>query len=403
MKQSSVYYIIRAMMGLSFHMMFTAAGLYRIDIAQLEVYQLILIGSALEIAIFVFEVPTGIVADLRSRKLSVIIGLYIIGLGILIEPLTPFFVVIFISQVVWGLGYTFVSGALDSWVSDETDEKLLEHTIITGSQIYKLMSVLGIVLAAVFGRYNIRIALYISASLFFVLGLISVYLMKETHFKKHSQNTPFLKRYLNQLTKGYSYIKNQRVLRVMFIIMIFYGLYSEGIDRTYELHILDGLGFRTLWEVSPIWVLSIVNATIAVIGYITLKVVKKHLKKTHFIYIWTASLTMMMVIGILLFAYMPNAYFALFGFIFFSFSREGTYPLLNAILLKNTPSRIKATVLSAFGQLDAIGQLISGGLMVAISLWVGMHGMYLFTAILLLVPIILLIRLKKIDRSAQMT
>jgi hypothetical protein len=32
-----------------------------------------------------------------------------------------------------------------------------------------------------------------------------------------------------------------------------------------------------------------------------------------------------------------------------------------------------------------------------------MHGMYLFTAILLLVPITLLVRLKKIDRSAQMT
>lgn len=33
MKQEYVYYMIRALTGLTFHMMFTAAGLYRIDIS----------------------------------------------------------------------------------------------------------------------------------------------------------------------------------------------------------------------------------------------------------------------------------------------------------------------------------------------------------------------------------
>ena len=74
MKQTTIYYLTRIIMGLSFHMLFTAAGLYGIDVASLEVYELILIGSAMEISIFIFEVPTGIVADLNSRELSVIIG-----------------------------------------------------------------------------------------------------------------------------------------------------------------------------------------------------------------------------------------------------------------------------------------------------------------------------------------
>ena len=132
MKTKTVYLIIRSVMGLSFFMMFTAAALYRIDVAKLAIYQLILIGTALEIAVFLFEVPTGILADLKSRKLSVQIGLFVIGLGFILEGLTPYFAVIFLAQVVWGLGYTFISGALDSWVTDECPDESVEHILITG-------------------------------------------------------------------------------------------------------------------------------------------------------------------------------------------------------------------------------------------------------------------------------
>lgn len=395
MKQSKVYYTIRAFMGLSFNMMFTAAGLYRIDIAQLEIYQLILIGTALEIAIFFFELPTGIVADLKSRKTSVIIGLFIVGIGILIEALTPLFLFIFISQVVWGLGYTFISGAMDSWISDEVDKELLEHTIITGSQVYKIMSVLGIVLAAAIGMFNIRYALYASSIIFVLMGIFAIYTMREDNFTKPSGEIHFYKRYFQQLANGFSHIKKHKVLRIMFIIVIFFGLFSEGIDRTYELHILDYLNFRNILNIAPIWILSIVNASVAILGYIILYIVKKYLKKGHYIYVWAFNFTLIMIGGILLFALLPQAYLALIGFIIFSVSREGNAPLFNTILLKNTPSKVKATVLSSFGQLDAIGQLLSGGLMVLVSLYFNIKELYILTALLLIVPLLLFIKLSR--------
>jgi DHA3 family tetracycline resistance protein-like MFS transporter len=390
-----MYYLSRAIMGLSFHMLFTAAGLYRIDVAKLEVYQLILIGTALEISIFIFEVPTGIVADLKSRKLSVIIGLFIISLGAVLEALTPLFFVIFIAQFIWGFGYTFISGAMDAWVSDEIRKDELERVVITGSQVYQLSSVIGIVLAAVIGLNDIRIALYVSGGLALFLAIFSIFFMLEKKQKQKHEENRFFQKYYSQLKDGFRHIAKHKTLRIMFFIMLFYGLYSEGIDRTYEVYILDGLNFRELWNLSPIWILALVNAAIAVLGYMMLFVVKKYLKKGHHIYIWAMNLTMMMIVGIIIFAVFPNAYLAMFGFIFFSLSREGTYPLLNTILLKNTPSSIKATVLSSFGQLDAIGQLLSGGLMVLISLGFAIKGLYLVTAALLIVPVLLFIKLKR--------
>ena len=381
-------------MGLSFHMLFTAAGLYRIDVASLEVYELILIGSAMEISIFIFEVPTGIVADLKSRKLSVIIGLFVMSIGIFIEGLTIVFLLIFLAQFIWGFGYTFISGALDAWISDEIKNENIEKVMIGSTQAYQLASVLGIILAAVIGLKDIRIALFVSGGLSLFLAVFLIFFMKETREREVIIKGHFYKKYYQQLIHGFSHIKKHRVLRIMFFIMLFYGLYSEGIDRSYEIYILDGLDFRNVFKIAPIWILAIVNAVVAVFSYIMLNIVKKYLKKGHHIYIWAFNFTLMMIIGILGFAYLPNIYFALFGFIFFSISRGGTYPLLNAILIKNTPSKVKATVLSSFGQLDAIGQLLSGGLMVLLALWFEVEEMYLVTALLLMVPVILFTRLK---------
>ncbi len=182
----------------------------------------------------------------------------------------------------------------------------------------------------------------------------------------------------------------------MFIVILFFGLFSEGIDRTYEWFTLDHLGFRGFYGWEPIWIISFVNGIIALTGFIFLQFIKKFVKKQNHLAIWATYLTFMMMTGILLFAYMPNMYYALFGFICFTVFREGAEPLLNAIIVTNMPSKIKATVLSGFGQLDAIGQLISGVLMVTITVVVGIQSMYLVSALLLIVPAISLLSITKI-------
>jgi DHA3 family tetracycline resistance protein-like MFS transporter len=311
-----------------------------------------------------------------------------------IEGMTVIFLLIFLAQFIWGFGYTFISGALDAWISDETKNENIEKVMIQAAQGYQLASVLGIVLAAVIGLKDIRVALFVAGGLSLLLGVFLIFFMKETREREFIKKGHFYKRYYGQLIDGFSHIKKHRVLRIMFFIMLFYGLYSEGIDRTYEVFILDGLDFRSVIDLAPIWILAIVNASIAIFSYIMLNVVKKYLKKGHHIYIWAFNFTLMMILGIIGFAYLPNIYFALFGFIFFSISRGGTYPLLNAILVNNTPSKVKATVLSSFGQLDAIGQLLSGGLMVVLALWFKVSELYLVTALLLVVPLVLFTRLK---------
>jgi hypothetical protein len=62
-----LFLIISGSHALLFTMMGFIHAIYRVEAAQLNPLQLVLLGTALEVVIFVFEVPTGIVADVYSQ------------------------------------------------------------------------------------------------------------------------------------------------------------------------------------------------------------------------------------------------------------------------------------------------------------------------------------------------
>ena len=117
-RAETVYTVYNRWISAFFALAFTVNMVYFVTTAKLDPLQLVLVGTSLEASIFVFEIPTGIVADTVSRRLSVILGVFLMGIGIFLSGLIPVFTPILIAQVIWGLGYTFASGALDAWKSN---------------------------------------------------------------------------------------------------------------------------------------------------------------------------------------------------------------------------------------------------------------------------------------------
>jgi len=107
----AVYIALQGLSSLLFSLIFTVNLLYHVTVANLTPLQLVLVGTTLETTVFLFEIPTGVLADVKSRRLSVIIGYVVMGFGFLVEGLLPFFWPLAAAQVLWGLGYTFTSGA----------------------------------------------------------------------------------------------------------------------------------------------------------------------------------------------------------------------------------------------------------------------------------------------------
>lgn len=85
--------------------------------------QIMLLQSISAISVFLFEVPTGAIADKFSRKLSLAISGILCGIGLLIYIIFKSFYIFAIAEIVFGMGMTFSSGA-DSAILYESLVKL---------------------------------------------------------------------------------------------------------------------------------------------------------------------------------------------------------------------------------------------------------------------------------------
>lgn len=104
--------------GLAFSWGLPAMVWWVVDL-RLSPLRLAVLGTALVLSILVTETPTGVVADLYSRKYSVVAAYVVMGTAMALGPVTELFGILVIWQVLWGIGWTLQSGAATAWMTDE--------------------------------------------------------------------------------------------------------------------------------------------------------------------------------------------------------------------------------------------------------------------------------------------
>src|SRR5262249_7338856 len=117
-----LYVGMQSLDALLFSIAYTIYGLYAVKAAALGPLELTLVGTIMELAIFLTERPPGRVADPTSRRLSVILGLCIIGTGSARIGVVPRFWCMALGSMRWGVGGTCISGAHQAWLADEIGE-----------------------------------------------------------------------------------------------------------------------------------------------------------------------------------------------------------------------------------------------------------------------------------------
>ena len=115
---------------------------YWVTSGRLNPLQLLLLGTSLELSYFLFQLPTGVLADLVSRRLCVLTGLFIVGLAQVMQSLSPSFANLMAAQAVLGLGAALNNGAQDAWIADELSAEVGDDRM-TG--IYLRATQLGLI------------------------------------------------------------------------------------------------------------------------------------------------------------------------------------------------------------------------------------------------------------------
>ena len=96
-----------------------AASVWWVVVLELSPLQLVAMGAVLEVTVLIAETPTGVVADLISRRRSIVIGQVLMGLAYVWAVASFDYWTILPAQVLFGIGWTFRSGADTAWVTDE--------------------------------------------------------------------------------------------------------------------------------------------------------------------------------------------------------------------------------------------------------------------------------------------
>lgn len=108
-----IYLLLSGLGSLIYSMIVTVNLLYHVETVGLAALELVLVGTTLEAVIVLFEIPTGVVADLVSRRRSILFGNALIGVGCIVESRIPVFAAILVAQGPWGIGDTVTSGATE--------------------------------------------------------------------------------------------------------------------------------------------------------------------------------------------------------------------------------------------------------------------------------------------------
>ena len=95
------------------------SGLYFVVAAHLSAAQLVLLGTVVAAALLLADVPAGVWSDTFSRKWPLVIGHGLIAAGMLLTGVVTAFGWLLVTQVLWGLGWAFSSGAGVAWLTDE--------------------------------------------------------------------------------------------------------------------------------------------------------------------------------------------------------------------------------------------------------------------------------------------
>ena len=370
-------------------MLSTVSGVFLVESAHLNPLQLVLVGTALEASAFVFEVPTGVVA---SRRLSIVIGVFLTGAGFLMWGGFTFFWTILLAQVMWGIGYTFTSGATEAWIADEVGEERAGPAFLRGSQAGQVGALIGIILSVVFASITLSLPLILAGACMLALAVFLVVFMPERGFirepKSHRNSGQEM---LNTTRKGLRTVRGKPVLVTILLIAAIYGAASEGFDRLNVALLLNNIGLPSLGRFDPVVWFAVISAGGLLFSLVASEIVRRRIDTTsHFAVAgYLSAINALLIVTVVGFALAGNFAIAVAAMWATQLLRRTNVPLKTVWVNQSLEPSVRATVFSMASQADSLGQILGGPILgiiatvISVRAGIGVAGLFLAPALVL--------------------
>ena len=330
-------------------------GLYFVVDAHLSASQIVLLGTVVSATLALADIPTGVWADAIGRKWPLVIGHLFLAAGMVMTGLVTAFPLILVTQVLWGSGWAFLTGADVAWITDELDQPQRIARVLTTSARRDLAGgATGMVVFGVLGwATSLATAIVVSGASMAALGLFVAARFTERNFRPTREQRWSAS--LSIFRLGVSLARrDHEVLLVFVATMLINGAALVGWLFPRQ---LVNLGFPS----DPVLWYTAFGICSSAAGFVALRIVEAGLDGVGVarrVYALTCFVGML---GLVVLTVAPDALIGGAGVLLVSGIAFNVTRTVSVIWVnRRTTSDVRATVHSFLDQAECIGE-ISGG------------------------------------------
>jgi DHA3 family tetracycline resistance protein-like MFS transporter len=361
----SVWYLRTVGAALGDTLVWTLAPVYFVQTVGMSPLQLVLVGTFMELTIFVCEVPTGIVADVVSRRLSTIVGYLVMGAAIVFCALVAEPWAVMAAWSLWGFGYTFTSGAADAWLADEIGVENVQPVYLRSAQLARGTALIAIGGSVALALVSLRLPVLVGGLVIGAVGIGLALVMPETGFRpaRRDEAESALRSFAATGRTGAHLVRRTPVLLLILAITASWGAWSEAYDRLGEAHIIRNVGLPGFAGFSFVIWFGVISAASLLLALLVARPANRRLqiapRQTVTRVLLFADLAL--IATMLAFALAGAFWIAVTAMLATNTIRSLVGPLFSSWLNQSiADSSVRATVLSIASQADAVGQWTGG-------------------------------------------
>ncbi len=360
-----VWYLMQGGSALGGTLVWVLAPVYFVKTVGMSPLQLVLVGTFMELSVFVFELPTGIVADVYSRRLSTIVGYLIMGVAMVFVGLTAEAWAIIFGWAVWGFGYTFTSGAEDAWLADEIGVDNVRPVYLRSAQLGRAVALLGIAATVALGLVALWLPIVVGGCVFAAVGVVLAASMPETGFKRaeRGQTESALRVIVRTGVTGARLVRRTPVLLLILAIAASWGAWSEGYDRLAQAHLLQDVSLPSFFGLSFVVWFGLISAASLLLAISVAQPANHRLEQAGQLTVtWILlALDVLLIASVVVFGLAGLFWLAVGAMLLTNVARSLAMPLFTSWLNQSIEdSSVRATVMSITSQAEAVGQWTGG-------------------------------------------
>ncbi len=333
----------------------------------LDLFQVNLVNTVFFITLFVCEIPTGAFADVFGRKKSYVVSCTLYALSLYLYALSDTFLEFILAEMVGAVAATFASGAFDAWFVDRLRHhghtESLQTLFSRGTQIARGVGLCAAVGGAFAADYSQNLPWILGGSIFVLMGLITVFTMKEEYFVPKEFSFVSGWRQCKETVKtSFVYSVKSANVRFVVIAMILLNFATMAPNMQWQPFFQGWFGNQAS--------LGFLYASITCALMLGAWLVPMMLKR------WNDEKKMLLFslgivgIGLIGAGVTTEIAMALVAFLIHEVGRGAIIPLKDAYLHDHIPSKERSTIVS----FESIGHHLGGAVGLVVSGFVALHS-----------------------------